>query len=197
MKSEPWLAGWWPQIISRQCRTAMDIGANAGEWSQLLSPHFETVVAVEPDDRQHVEAADLCGNVIVEPCAVYSHSGAGTLRQRTSTLQSSVADIHPIGDAGKNVDVVCIARVPFVTLDELLAKYPTVDFVKLDIEGGEVEALRGARLQHWASVRWLIESHNMTEAACLELARIGFQRVEIIRHPSQDAAPGHEWIWAH
>jgi hypothetical protein len=37
----------------------------------------------------------------------------------------------------------------------------------------------------------------MTDAVCLELARIGFQRVEIIRHPSQDAAPGHEWIWAH
>ena len=196
MKSEPWLANWWQEIIAGQCRTALDIGANAGEWSQLLSTPFETVVAVEPDDRQHVDAADTCPNVIVERAAVYSHSGAGTLRQRTSTLQSSVADAHPIGDAGRNVDVVCISRVQFVTMDDLLAKYPTVDFVKLDIEGGEVEALRGARLQHWAGVRWLIESHNMTDAVCLELARIGFKAVDIIRHPSPDAAPGHEWIWA-
>jgi FkbM family methyltransferase len=196
MKSEPWLANWWQEIIAGQCRTALDIGANAGEWSQLLSAQFQTVVAVEPDERQHVDAADTCPNVIVERAAVYSHSGAGTLRQRTSTLQSSVADAHPIGDAGRNVDVVCISRVQFVTMDDLLAKYPTVDFVKLDIEGGEVEALRGARLQHWAGVRWLIESHNMTDAVCLELARIGFKAVDIIRHPSPDAAPGHEWIWA-
>lgn len=31
-------------------RTALDIGANAGHFSQILAPHFETVIAVEPDE---------------------------------------------------------------------------------------------------------------------------------------------------
>lgn len=194
MRSEPWLTRWWPRIVTGECRVAFDIGANAGEWSRLLAPHFGSVVAVEPDDRQHVEAGGH-GNVIVEQAAVYSYSGPGTLWQRTSTLQSCVSDAHPIGDAGRPVDTVCIARVRFVTLDELLHQHGEVDFVKIDIEGAEVEALRGARNSRWRSTRWLIESHNMTEAVLLELHRIGFDNAEIIRHPAADAAPGHEWIW--
>jgi len=195
MRSEPWLAGWWPRIVAGQCRVALDVGANSGEWSRLLAPYFGTVVAVEPDDRQQVDDGGH-DNVIVEQAAVYSYSGPGTLRQRTSTLQSCVSDSHPIGDAGRPVDTVCIATVRFVTLDDLANKHGNVDFVKVDIEGAEVEALRGARNPRWRSVRWLIESHNMTEAVLLELARMGFESAEIIRHPASDAAPGHEWIWA-
>jgi len=111
MQSEPWLEPLAGAITSGQCRTALDVGANDGEWSLWLASRFERVVAVEPDDRCHNRATDHAVNIIEEHCAVGAATGAGVLRQRTSTLQSSLLDVHPVGDAGRDVNVICISRV--------------------------------------------------------------------------------------
>jgi FkbM family methyltransferase len=196
MHSEPWLASLAEAITAGQCRTALDVGANDGEWSLWLASRFERVVAVEPDDRCYNRATDTCTNVIEERCAVSGNTGSGVLRQRASTLQSSLHDVHPVGNAGRPCDVVCIALVPIVTLDDLLLAYPDVDFVKIDIEGAEGDALAGATHPHWCNVRFLIESHDRRDVVLKQLARIGKEAVSVFPHPHGDAAKGHEWIWA-
>ena len=51
-------------------RLALDIGANAGHYSQILSPHFETVVAIEPDEAaadtlyRRLKDGALSGNIV-------------------------------------------------------------------------------------------------------------------------------------
>ena len=196
MQSEPWLQPLAGAIASGQCRTALDVGANDGEWSLWLASRFERVVAVEPDDRCHNRATDHAVNIIEEHCAVGAKTGAGVLRQRTSTLQSSLLDVHPVGDAGRNCDVICISRVSIVTLDDLLFAHPTIDFVKIDIEGAEGDALAGALDPRWLDVRFLIESHDRREVVLTELARIGKEGVSVFPHPHPEAGKGHEWIWA-
>jgi FkbM family methyltransferase len=196
MYSEPWLAPLAGAITSGQCRTALDVGANDGEWSLWLASRFERVVAIEPDDRCHNRATDHAVNVIEEHCAVGAKAGAGVLRQRVSTLQSSLLDVHPVGDAGRDVNVICISRVLIVTLDDLMFGHPSVDFVKIDIEGAEGDALAGALDPRWVDVRFLIESHDRREVVLNELARIGKEGVSIFPHPHPEAGKGHEWIWA-
>ncbi len=51
-------------------RLALDIGANTGHYSRILSHHFETVVAIEPDDAaadtlyQRLRDETLPGNIV-------------------------------------------------------------------------------------------------------------------------------------
>ena len=75
MHSEPWLEPIASAITSGQCRTALDVGANDGEWSLWLASRFERVVAVEPDDRCHNAATDHAVNIIEERCAVGAKIG--------------------------------------------------------------------------------------------------------------------------
>ena len=52
-------------------------------------------------------------------------------------------------------------EVPAVSLDEFYQDCPPPDFIKMDIEGAEGEALEGAvRILSTGSTRWLIELHN-------------------------------------
>lgn len=70
------------------------------------------------------------------------------------------------------------AEVESVTIDQLAARFFTPDFIKMDIEGGEVAALRGAaRTLGELQPNLLIEVHSLAlENDCLDLLRAyGYQ----------------------
>lgn len=76
-------------------RLALDIGANAGHYSQRLAPHYQTVVAIEPDeaaaDRLYLRLKDgsLPGNITPMVVDIVDPSGGRGFanRERASTLQ--------------------------------------------------------------------------------------------------------------
>jgi hypothetical protein len=71
-----------------------------------------------------------------------------------------------------------------------------VDFVKMDIEGGEVAALRGCKkAESWARTAFVVECHDTFAEVREELERLG-KSVERIPHPNQYAHPGHCWAVA-
>jgi len=129
--------------------TVLDIGAHQGFYTLLTSkkvgPHGR-VIAFEPSPRElHRLRGNLrinrCRNVRVEPYALGS--------------KEVVADLYVCtgGETGCNslrppavTEPVIKVQVPVKTLDHYLEKsaLQTVDFVKLDVEGAELEVLRGA-----------------------------------------------------
>lgn len=190
MRSEPWLKQWMPLIEACPRHMAWDIGANAGEWTEMFSGLFTKVVSLEPDERCQPPAG-----MTYDRRAVWSESGEETLYRRTSALQTSLLPVHGIGDGKATVEVVEQVTVHTVTLDDLACEHGPPDIIKLDIEGAEVEAMNGATLPCFSRCRWLIESHNMSSGVGCQLQRLGYVTCQLIKHPHPDAAQGHEWIF--
>lgn len=177
--------------------SAIDIGANAGSWTPSLAEYFDDVFAVEPDRR----AADLIPerhNVHIIRKAAASHSDGVTFHFREESVYNSTLIDHPIGGGGgKHVPCVEERKVETITLDELHEiAVGEIQFVKIDIEGGEVEALKGAtKASDWAETVFLVECHDTYDQVAAELGRLGHE-VERIPHPF-GAHPGHCWAISH
>ena len=126
--------------LVRPGMTVYDIGAQAGFYTLCLSRMVGDdgrVFAFEPFANnvrnllEHVRKNGLRNVHIVQAAVAGSNEVRGFTTDR-SALENGLAD----GDAA--------LLVPTVTLDSL--NFPTPDLIKMDIEGGECEALRGARL---------------------------------------------------
>lgn len=188
---EPWLREWWPKIEATQRVLAFDIGANAGTWTVDLMSVFYRVISFEPDTRCEPPPGRT-----YDRRAVWSHSDMATLHSRDRALQSSLLPDHAVGDGGLDVHVISETPVQCVTLDDLAEEYGPPDFIKMDIEGGEIEALKGATANCFRRALWLIEVHDTYAAVGQQLARLGYAEVLAITHPLPNAAKGHEWILA-
>ena len=113
---------------------AIDGGAHVGVWTDWLAGHFDRVLAFEPSeafaDLEHncrqLAGVELHNAALVDrPCRVNS------VAQKRQTLTARVIDIVPDG------------RVSGMTVDGLGLE--SCGLVKLDLEGAELMALRGAR----------------------------------------------------
>jgi FkbM family methyltransferase len=107
---------------------------------------------------------DLRSRIVLHPCAVGAKRGqihfenSGTVDSKISAL-GSVVEVYPI--------------------DELFASQP-VSFIKMDIEGAEFDALRGARK--------VIERDRPLLAICVYHTQDDIWRIPLLIH---EMVPGH------
>lgn len=129
---------------------AIDVGAHCGLYTILLSrlvgPQGR-VLAFEPSPRElprlerHLRIND-CANAKLEPIAVGNSSGTVTLYLSGGRRTTGTNSLRPASGRTWNVNV------PLQRIDDYVALHPEYarpDFIKMDIEGAELEALRGAR----------------------------------------------------
>lgn len=199
---EPWLV---PHIkkAARDRGIAIDVGANVGLMSSLMSELFDGVVAVEPDPRAFADLlADAPENVLCQHAAATSINGTAELLMRPESVQSSLLDVHPVGAGGQaEAPVVERVSVNAVTLDALLfaAQHrfgeKPVTFIKIDVEGSEGDVLAGATDPLFRKVRWLVEVHDRRVEVGTQLKRLGYSRIEVIKHPYASAHSEHFWVY--
>lgn len=131
----------------RQGDVVLDCGANVGVFArEALRREAGVVVAIEPSPvnieclrrnfRREIEA----GRVIVYPKGVWDQDAELTLHTdpHNSAADTFVMDREDTHEA---------IQIPVTTIDKLVGELELgrVDFIKMDIEGAEVRALRGAR----------------------------------------------------
>ncbi len=131
-----------PQLI-------VDVGASHGQFSLFSEVRFPAIpiIAFEPlpAARSHLEAV-LSSNVDVRPYAVGSRSGLATLQisgadDSSSLLRIGRRQIEAFPGTGRTGEI----EVEVVTLaDELKVDIPSPWLLKVDVQGFELEVLRGA-----------------------------------------------------
>lgn len=120
-------------------RDFIDVGAHIGYYSAYLSPLIRRGYAFEPDPRNipflQINAR-LAGNIDIVQMAVSSQTGH---RQLQVGGESAVSSLE--GTGRKTIDT------PVITIDDFMAARPTIDaaLIKTDLEGHDLEALRGMR----------------------------------------------------
>jgi FkbM family methyltransferase len=136
---------------------AIDCGANIGvhtiEWAAAMTG-WGSVIAIEAQERIYYALAgniaiNNCFNAIALHAAVSSEAGAIQVPSPDYFTASSFGSLELRQRAGNEfigqpIDYTDnTTTVQTIALDQL--NLPRVDFIKLDIEGMELEALEGAR----------------------------------------------------
>lgn len=132
--------------------TVVDVGANLGQFALFALEHLspQQIVCIEPlpnrFDYLAKRAAAIGCELSVFAVALSNRNGSGTLRQTCAGDNSSL--LHPTRSAierSKGLKVKREVDVPLRRADELLtSQLPKPILLKLDVQGTELEALRGA-----------------------------------------------------
>jgi FkbM family methyltransferase len=185
-----WLGTYEPDLqraiqeLVQSGQTAYDVGANVGYVTLLLARQVGrqgAVIAFEPFPanverlKQNLSAhADLARMEVVAAAVVEAAQTVSFLVGASDDTGRVVASAAEAPSPGN------LLAVRGVALDELVFEqgYPPPQVVKIDIEGGEVAALRGMRrLLHQVRPLVLLETHTQacTEAAWQLLTRAGYR----------------------
>lgn len=141
---------WFERLIARMDRPVVfDVGANCGFYTLLLSSRARWVYAFEPvAETFEILHRNLRENGLtnVTPLrlALADTAGPATIKLYSSSANNSTVVTLPRDHPAK---LVGEEQIRLATLDDLVvsgeARDP--DLIKLDIEGGELDALRGGR----------------------------------------------------
>ena len=124
----------------------LDCGANIGVTvEEALKAGAKTIVAIEPAPenleclRRNFPKEIESGRVIIYPKGVWDKDDVLTLNVDPHNSAADSVVMKPEGAEGK-------IQVPLTTVDKIVAelKLDKVDYIKMDIEGAEPNALRGA-----------------------------------------------------
>lgn len=125
----------------------LDCGANVGVYTrEALGRGARLVVAIEPAPdnleclRRTFAAEIQAGKVLLYPKGVWDKDDVLEFRVDP---KNQAADSFVINRQGSTV----VSRLPLTTIDKMVdeLKLPSVDYIKMDIEGAEVKALLGAK----------------------------------------------------
>ncbi len=121
----------WCRSRDKKFKTVLDIGAWCGTWSAEFAPYCKKIYAIEPD-RTHVEC--LLKNLS-------SFDNIELLDYAVGDIETSVSLTDD--DFTQARRIYSIGNILMKTVDSF--KFEDVDLIKIDVEGFEMNVLRGAK----------------------------------------------------
>lgn len=126
-------------LIDRR-KDSIDVGANLGLYTYFMARYSKHVYAFEPNPYPlRILKSVVDRNVSVQPIAITDRSGTARLRvpKGRKGWSSNGASLEH-GDEMGGIEI----EVPCASIDEF--DYRGIGFIKIDIEGHEYAALKGA-----------------------------------------------------
>jgi len=165
------------EIYNPVCRLAtgvksiMDLGANIGLASlYMLSKHPEAkLVAVEPDPGNfklltyNLKGSRFADRGCAIQAAVWSSSSPLEIEDSGSAGHVNQYRVKPIREKGQSRGLVSGTTIQKIIT---VSGFETIDILKVDIEGAEVELLKG-NVDWLDRVKWMvIEFHEKSRSQC-------------------------------
>ena len=144
---------------TKKMKTVIDVGAWCGTWAKAIEPFAKKVIAFEPD-QTHFECLQRNCTVNCTP----RMEAVGAQLQEVSLTEDNFTQAKRVDEKG---------NIRMITLDHMA--YEDVDMIKIDVEGYEMEVLKGAT-KTLESVKYLmIELNNNTK-------KYGSNNIEVEKH---------------
>jgi len=179
--------GWVPQAFSRSIETAeiefwkklplagltvYDVGSFEGLLALFFASRAERVICYEPNSRNHrrlLDNIELNGftNVVVRKLGVGEAPQQVQLTWNPAMPGGASAESATAAHLQDTVSSAQVETIPVTTLDKDAEEHglPAPDLIKIDIEGWELQALRGAgHLLRQFRPALFIEMHGETMA---------------------------------
>jgi FkbM family methyltransferase len=142
------------------CQAILDVGANRGDWSRMAKKAFTTAdcFLIEPQIEMKPFLDAFC---LEYPGSRWFMAGAGAAAGELSlTVYDDLVGssfLHP--ESAQMIAAGKQRRLPIITIDSLIGSgvVPKPQIVKLDIQGFELEALRGGALLFGSAEAFVLE----------------------------------------
>ena len=155
---ESFLLGQLQKVMINKRLVLFDIGANVGTYTQMLYKHFINssgnamplrargqIYSFDPlkSNIEKIEERSL-NNVSTVECAVSNEDGSAEFFQNIDEKHSGTDSLFDMNDIGYSTNSKCI-NIKTIKLDTFCVENSIeyIDFMKMDIEGNELNAMRG------------------------------------------------------
>ena len=138
---EKTLIDWCITQYKDPTKDFVDIGAHIGTYTWLLAPHFKHTHSFEANKEVYNV---LCGNIAMKGLSksIDAHNIGLSDKEGELTFYDRSADGGMNGFAETEMNVISESKMKVATLDSY--DLQNVGFIKIDVEGHELEVLEGA-----------------------------------------------------
>jgi FkbM family methyltransferase len=147
------------QTQNKKFNTVIDIGAWCGTWAKAMEPFAKKVIAFEPD-KVHFACLQRNCTINCDP----RQEAVGSENKHISLTEDDFTQAKRVEKEGD---------IRMVTLDSLA--YEDVDLIKIDVEGYEMEVLKGAENTLASTQYLMIELNNNTK-------KYGSSNIDVEKH---------------
>jgi FkbM family methyltransferase len=134
----------WCKQFGSSDKIFLDIGSHSGTYAISLAKHFAKVYAFEP---QRMTYYTLCGSVALSNldnvhCLNFGLGSAEQVGNKELKIISADGGGSTIQELQPHQQLLATETIEIRTLDSL--QLENVGFIKMDVEGNELDVLRGA-----------------------------------------------------
>lgn len=168
-----------PKVVQLLKKTSgklfIDVGANIGYYSVLLSSRYRKIVAIEPEPhnmeklKRNIQGLSniLLLNYAISDKNGYTKLFLGDTWEDSLSLSGrhSISPNHNLTYPYTNERSIL---VPTRTLESLFSNMNRIDLIKVDVEGAEFQVFSGSEKIMQNIKAWIIELHDLKQKPLFE-----------------------------